>query len=231
MTQSKEILVVDDDEGLVDVLSMALEDAGFVVRTASDGKIGLGSFRQQPPDLVILDLLMPEIDGLELCKIIRDEATTPVIMLTSRDHEMDRIIGLEVGADDYVTKPFSTRELIARIRATLRRVDLDRPREDGEESRTCDRLTLNRDRREVRVGDQVVDLTATEFDLLWAMTSRPGVVFERDRLIDVVYQGEVVVATRTIDTFVKRLRSKLGRAGFEPEMIETVRGVGYRMRA
>ena len=230
-----ELLLVDDDAALVDVLAMALQDAGFSVRTAADGAAGWRAFEQRVPDLVLLDLLMPELDGLQLCKLIRAQHTTPVIMLTSRDEEMDRVLGLELGADDYVTKPFSTRELIARIRAALRRVALDRaggPAPDGDEASACDLgpLRLDRRRREVTLGGVTLTLTLTEFELLWALVRRPGQVLSRDELIDRVYGEEVVVAGRTIDTFVKRLRHKLAEVDPDFSPIETVRGVGYRVR-
>ena len=158
------VLLVDDDRGLVDMLSMALEDAGFAVERAHDGKSGWERFSGFSPDLVVLDLLMPEIDGLELCKRIRDRHVTPVVMLTSRDDEMDKVLGLEIGADDYVTKPFSTRELIARVRAALRRAAIGVGSSEALEVR---RLRLDRSKRDVLVGDARVTLTATEFELLW----------------------------------------------------------------
>ncbi len=228
VSTTQSILLVDDDSGLVDILSMALQDAGFEVRSEPDGKRGWEAFQQDQPDLVVLDLLMPELDGLELCKLIRERWTTPVVMLTSRDHEMDKVLGLEMGADDYVTKPFSTRELIARIRATLRRVRMERP--SCEEVRQHGPLRMDRSCREVRLHGAPITLTATEFDLLWTLISTPGRVFDRPALIDSVYGEDIVVADRTIDTFVKRLRHKLAQidAGYQP--IETIRSVGYRFQ-
>lgn len=225
MTATPQILLVDDDRSLVDVLSMALQDTGFDVRVAHDGKRGWDAFCQSEPDLVVLDLLMPELDGLELCKLIRAEHRTPIMMLTSRDHEMDKVLGLELGADDYVTKPFSTRELIARIRATLRRVQMERPVSSAQADGP---LRMDRSSRDVRVLETAILLTATEFELLWALMSRPGHVFDRATLIDIVYGEGIVVADRTIDTFIKRIRRKL--ADVEPSYrpIETIRSVGYR---
>ena len=228
---SAQILLVDDDRSLVDLVSLALEDVGFTVRTALDGAAGWRAFSEQPPDLAILDLVMPELDGLELCRRIRGASATPVIMLTSRGDEVDRVLGLELGADDYVTKPFSTRELVARVRALLRRVRLDRDPEGDSAERRLGSLWLSQDRREVQAAGQVVTLTATEFDLLWALCGRPGVVLSRDELIDVVYGPQVLVAHRTVDTFVKRLRHKLAAANPGFTGIETVRGVGYRIKA
>jgi len=194
------------------------------VTCAHDGLQGWAAFEQDPPDLVVLDLVMPELDGLDLCRRVRGGHRTPIIMLTSRSDELDRVLGLELGADDYVTKPFSTRELVARIRAALRRVAMERePVEEPSLQRGA--LRLDRDRRQVWLGEAEVALTATEFDLLWALASRPGHVFARQELIDLVYGEGIVVADRTIDTFVKRLRHKLADGG---RSIETVRGVGYR---
>jgi two-component system OmpR family response regulator len=230
MGRKPAILLVDDDRGLLDVLSMALEDEGFAVTCAHDGETGLAAFERHRPDLVVLDVLMPELDGLEVCRRIRATDSTPIIMLTSRDHEVDKVVGLEMGADDYVTKPFSTRELCARVRAALRRVSLDRSTPLAEARLRRGPLTLDRTRREVLVDGAQVTLTATEFDLLWTLAGEPGRVFTRDSLMDAVYGEGIVVAHRTIDTFVKRLRRKLGAEGFAPEAIETVRGVGYRLR-
>ena len=223
------ILLVDDDRALVDVLCLALEDEGFTVSCAADGKAGWRAFCDAPPDLVVLDLLMPELDGMQLCRRIRQAHTTPVIMLTSRDDEMDKVLGLEMGADDYVTKPFSTRELVARIRAQLRRVSMARPAGEPHR-RALGSLNLDRERREVLAGTVPVVLTSTEFDLLWTLTDRPGVVLSRDALMDAVYGEDMVVAHRTIDTFIKRLRQKLTQANPAFAGIETIRGVGYRFR-
>lgn len=226
------LLLVDDDRSLVDVLSMTLEDAGFSVRVAHDGRAGWREFCAEPPDLVVLDLLMPELDGLSLARLIRERHTTPIVMLTSRGEEMDKILGLEMGADDYMTKPFSARELVARIRAALRRVALDRGADASVEPKRLQagELAMDRDRHEVRCAGRSVELTATEFELLWTLASRPGLVHSRDSLIDRVYGEDVVVTPRTIDTFVKRLRAKLGQPGKPWACIETVRSVGYRLR-
>lgn len=219
------LLLVDDDRSLIDVLGMAFEDAGFSVETAHDGLAGWEAFSRRTPDVAVLDLLMPEIDGLELCRRIRAEHTTPIVLLTSRDAEMDRVLGLELGADDYVTKPFSTRVLIARVRAILRRVQLDRPPEDA---RTVGGLRMDRTAREAVMAGSLITLTATEFDLLWTLIGTPGRVFSRDNLIDEVYGHDIVVSDRTIDTFVKRLRKKLQTADPSFAGIETIRSVGYR---
>ena len=218
--------MIDDDRGLVDMLSMALEDAGFAVERAHDGKSGWERFSACAPDLVLLDLLMPEIDGLELCRRIREKHATPVVMLTSRDDEMDKVLGLDMGADDYVTKPFSTRELIARVRAALRRASMGVGSTEALEVR---RVRLDRGKREVLVSGTRVALTATEFELLWTLASRPGQVFDRDRLMSVLY-GDVVVSERTLDTFVKRVRRKLRAVDSTFDELETVRSIGYRYK-
>jgi two-component system, OmpR family, response regulator ChvI len=217
---------VDDDRGLVDMLSMALEDAGFLVDRAHDGAVGWDRFLAAPCDLVVLDLLMPELDGLALCRRIRERHATPILMLTSRDQEMDKLLGLEVGADDYMTKPFSTRELVARIRAALRRAALTA---GGGECCEARGLRMDRSRREVLVQGAAVSLTATEFELLWTLAQRPGHVLGREALMRSVY-GDEVVSERTLDTFVKRLRRKLREADPAFDEIETVRSVGYRYR-
>ena len=222
---SARVLLVDDDPALLDMLCLAFEDAGFEAVAAADGAAGWRRFSRDAPDLAILDVLMPEVDGLELCRRIRGAAATPIILLTSRATETDVVWGLELGADDYVAKPFSTRELIARARAALRRsAGLADP-----EVRRCGPLRIDRRRREVGVGDRRVDISATEFELLWTMAGEPGRVFERSSLLAEIY-GDVTVCERNIDTFVKRLRAKLGEPGRPFESIETVRGVGYRIR-
>ena len=230
MGEGATILLVDDDRGLVDVLSMSLEDEGFEVLTAVDGRQGWSRFQADEGrvDLAILDLLMPEIDGLHLCRMIRERCAVPVILLTSRDHEMDKVLGLEMGADDYVTKPFSTRELIARIGAALRRARMAGPDVEATGRLRRGPLAMDRERREVSLSGAPVELTVTEFDLLWALMARAGRVLDRDRIIDLVYGEDIVVADRTIDTFIKRLRQKLSQLDPSFQPIETIRGVGYK---
>lgn len=209
---------------------MALGDAGFSVQGARDGEAGWRAFQDAPPDLVVLDVNMPELDGFELCRRIRGAGTVPVVMLTSRDDELDKIVGLEIGADDYVSKPFSTRELVARLRAHLRRARSAAPAPDGEVVEVRG-LRVDRRRHEITLGGRPVEVTATEFDLLFALASRPGEVLDRDAIVTAVYGPGIVVAPRTIDTFVKRLRRKLREVDGAFDEIETVRAVGYRYRA
>lgn len=230
--QGARMLVVDDDPQLLDVLEMALGDAGFVVETAADGAAGWAAFCAAPPDLVVLDVNMPEIDGFELCRRIRAHGPIPVVMLTSRDDELDRVVGLEIGADDYVSKPFSTRELVARLRALLRRARAfgAAPGSDREVVEVGP-LRVDRGRHTITWGGAPVEVTATEFTLLFALAARPGQVLDRDVITAEVYGEGVVVSPRTIDTFVKRLRRKLREVAPEFDEIETVRAVGYRYRA
>lgn len=206
---------------------MALSDAGFRVLAARDGEAGWKSFRTHQPALCILDVNLPELDGFELCRRIRAHSEVPIVMLTSRDDELDKVVGLEIGADDYVSKPFSTRELVARLRAQLRRRHASKPDTGCCEVRG---LRVDRVRHEITLHGQSLEVTATEFDLLFALASAPGVVLDRDRIVDAVYGEGVVVAPRTIDTFVKRLRRKLRDVQPDFDDIETVRSVGYRYR-
>jgi len=209
---------------------MALSDAGFGVLAARDGEAGWKSFRTHQPALCILDVNLPELDGFELCRRIRAQSEVPIVMLTSRDDELDKVVGLEIGADDYVSKPFSTRELVARLRAQLRRRQA--PQAPQADAGCCEvrGLRIDRVRHEITLQGQSIEVTATEFDLLFALASAPGVVLDRDRIVDAVYGEGVVVAPRTIDTFVKRLRRKLRAVQPDFDGIETVRSVGYRYR-
>ncbi|MEQ8278217.1 MAG: response regulator transcription factor [Deltaproteobacteria bacterium] len=221
------ILVVDDDDALVDLVQMAFTDAGFEVEVARDGRAGLEAHARGAPDIVVLDVMMPHVDGFEVCRRLRATSRTPVVMLTSRDDEVDKIVGLEIGADDYVTKPFSVRELIARVRAVLRRV-----REAGPSTESVEAGVVRVDRAThlAHAGGEVLALTATEFEVLYTMVASPGRAFSRDQLIDAVYGEDIVVAHRTIDTFVKRLRKKIRDAADGADPIETVRSIGYRFR-
>ncbi len=221
----KTILVVDDAPNIVELLRLYLEGAGFATVTAADGPAALDAFRQHRPDLVLLDLMLPGLDGFEVCRAIRRESDTPVIMLTARTDDVDAIVGLELGADDYVTKPFNPRALVARVKAVLRRTDgtvrLGRPIEVGS-------LRLDPRRREATVAGEPVELRAREFDLLAALAREPGVVLSRDVLLEDVWGTDFPGETRTVDVHVSELRKKLGERG---PAIESVRGVGYRLIA
>ena len=221
----KTILVVDDAPNIVELLRLYLEGAGFATVVATDGPSAVELHRRHRPDLVILDLMLPGMDGFEVCRAIRREADTPVLMLTARTDDVDAIVGLELGADDYVTKPFNPRALVARVKAVLRRTDgtvrLGRPIEVGT-------LRIEPRRREVAVGDRNVELRAREFDLLAALARDPGAVLSREALLEDVWGTDFSGETRTVDVHVSELRKKLGPDG---PTIESVRGIGYRLIA
>jgi two-component system phosphate regulon response regulator PhoB len=220
----RKILVIEDESDVTDLLTLHLRKASFRVSTASDGASGLQRAREDRPDFIILDLMLPKMSGLEVCKILKSDSATshiPILMLTAKAEEIDRIVGLEFGADDYVTKPFSPREVALRIRAILRRG------ETAEESLTAGPISIDPGRHEVRVNGKPVHLTSLEFKLLRTLIQRRGRVQDRDRLLNEVWGYESVIDTRTVDTHVRRLREKLGKAG---DAIETVRGFGYRLR-
>lgn len=229
MTQPH-ILVVDDDPQIREILSIAVEAAGYEVSNAADGQDALDTFAAIAADLVILDIGLPEMDGREVCRQLRRASDVPVVFLTAQDDEIDRVVGLELGADDYVTKPFSPRELVARIRAILKRTG-SAPRSDaGGEARKRGILTLDPGRHDCRVAGAPVSLTAREMELLAQLMERPEHVIPRPRLVDQVYGTNVHVSDRTMDSHLRNLRAKLGRAGC-PDAIETVHGVGIRMGA
>jgi DNA-binding response OmpR family regulator len=216
------ILIVEDEDNIASLVTLYLQNEGFAVERVSDGEAALRAADRVRPSLVILDLMLPGIDGLEVCRRLRAQSGVPIIMLTARDEEPDRVVGLELGADDYVTKPFSPRELVARAKAVLRRGT-------GELSHEPLRLgpvTVDGDRREVRVDGRAVALTAKEFDLLEFLLRNRGMVFSRDRLLERVWGYERPVDTRTVDSHVKSLRQKLGEGG---ALVMTVRGVGYKV--
>jgi two-component system phosphate regulon response regulator PhoB len=224
---STKILIIDDEQDVIDLLSLHLRKAGFALNTATDGAAGLRLAREETPALIILDLMLPKMPGLEICKVLKTDGSTrgiPVLMLTAKAEEIDRIVGLEFGADDYVTKPFSPRELVLRVNAILRRGKGDA----GEEKKlSIGAITLDPARHQVDVGGRPVRLTSVEFKLLSMLMRRQGRVQERDRLLNEVWGYESVIDTRTVDTHVRRLRQKLGKAA---DAIETVRGFGYRIR-
>jgi len=228
---ARKILVVDDEARIVRLVRTYLEGAGFQVITAYDGREALQAFRSEQPDLVVLDLMLPEIDGLDVARAIRREGDVPIIMLTARAEETDRLIGLELGADDYVVKPFSPRELTARVRAVLRRTNpsLDAGGTMQDEVLEIGDLRLDTARRQAYLGDRPIDLTAVQFDLLKVLARQPGRVFSRMQLLDAV-QGEAYEGyERTIDAHIKNLRKAMGDNSRSPRYILTVRGVGYKL--
>ncbi|WP_019833364.1 response regulator transcription factor [Sphingomonas sp. PR090111-T3T-6A] len=229
---SASIALVDDDRNILTSVSMALQAEGFVVRIYSDGEAALKAFAENAPDLVVLDIKMPKIDGMEVLRRLREKSQVPVIFLTSKDDELDEALGLAMGADDYIAKPFSLRLLTARIRAILRRTDaaLSSATEEQPPAERIVRGRLDMDpaRHKVRWGGEEVVLTVTEFMILEALAQRPGFVKSRDQLMDAAYQDDVYVDDRTIDSHIKRLRRKFRQVDPEFKAIETLYGVGYR---
>jgi len=225
----KTILVVDDEHKIVKLVRDYLEQAGFSVVVAEDGQQAIHVFRTERPNLVILDLGLPGLDGLEVTRIMRRESNVPIIMLTARVDETDKLIGLELGADDYVTKPFSPRELVARVRVVLRRTEGTSG--EPEQTITAGDVTIDVGRRSVAVGGKQVDLTPTEFDLLVALARDPGRVLSRLQLLDSVQGYAYEGYERTIDAHIKNLRQKIEPDPRKPRYVLTVYGVGYRFRA
>jgi two-component system, OmpR family, response regulator ChvI len=226
------IALVDDDRNILTSVSMTLEAEGFEVSTFNDGQSALDSFNKNMPDMAVLDIKMPRMDGMDLLQRLRQKTTMPVIFLTSKDDEIDEVLGLRMGADDYVKKPFSQRLLVERIRALLRRQDAISGEvvEEGEDTKVMNRGDLVMDplRHAVKWKGRDVSLTVTEFLLLQALAQRPGFVKSRDQLMDVAYDDQVYVDDRTIDSHIKRLRKKMRMADDEFSAIETLYGIGYR---
>ncbi|QGM46521.1 response regulator transcription factor [Methylocystis heyeri] len=220
------ILVADDDPHIRDIICFALEKAGMKAVPARDGAEALRRFDEDAPDLVVLDIGMPEMDGLEVCRRIRKFSEAPILFLSARDEEIDRVIGLEIGGDDYVTKPFSPRELVARVNAILKRTQAGLKPETGLMSRG--ELTLDPAAHIVALGMKPVALTAIEFAILRILLARPGVVFTREQILDLAYGGAIHVADRTIDSHIRNIRAKLLAAGCD-NAVDTVHGVGFRI--
>jgi DNA-binding response OmpR family regulator len=230
MPDSSTILLVDDEDSVQKLLAYPLEREGFRVLQARDGEEALERFAAEQIDLVVLDVMLPKLDGLEVCKRLRAESEVPIIMLTARDDELDKVLGLELGADDYITKPFSIREFRSRVRALLRRASATRQLAVGGEVISVDGLEIDLGRRSVRVRNEPVRLTYVEFELLRTLASHPGRVYSRRMLLEALWGGADYREPRTIDVHVRHLREKLERDPAEPEYILTVRGVGYRFR-
>jgi two-component system, OmpR family, response regulator ChvI len=229
------IALVDDDKNILTSVSIALQSEGFATRIYTDGETALKSLIENPPDLAVLDIKMPSMDGMELLRRLREKSAIPVIFLTSKDDELDEALGLAMGADDYISKPFSQRLLIARIRAILRRSELS-TRGDGDDPSNEElperivrgRLDMDPARHRVSWAGQNVTLTVTEFMILESLAQRPGIVKSRDQLMDAAYTDDVYVDDRTIDSHIKRLRRKFRQVDGEFDAIETLYGVGYR---
>lgn len=229
------ILIVEDEPALQDTLSYNLKKDGFTIEAVGDGRTAIESARRLKPDLIILDLMLPEIDGFEVCRILRREMTTPILMLTARDDEIDRVVGLEVGADDYLTKPFSMRELLARVKAQLRRARLMREElgkpadtQPPHEKLTFDNLTVNLTRREVIFNNEPLPLKPQEYELLLFFAEHRGQMLSREFILERVWGWDYIGDSRTVDVHVRWLRQKIETDPGEPKRIVTVRGGGYR---
>jgi len=228
------ILLVDDEQAILTLLSYPLQQDGYEVVRASDGVEALDRFSESEFDLVVLDVTMPHLDGLEVCRRLRATSSVPIIMLTAKTEEIDKVLGLELGADDYITKPFSIREFRSRVKAALRRSSMRPPAEPGEEPAEepieAGELRIDFDKRAVRVREELVPTTFVEFEILGLLTRHPGRVFTREALLDRIWGDSAYRDPRTIDVHVRHLREKIERDAKEPEYIFTVRGVGYRFR-
>ena len=225
----KKVLLVDDEPLLVESLTTALQDEGFEVVTARDGAAALEVFRAERPDVVVLDLMLPRIQGLDVCRLLRAESEVPILILTAKSQEIDRVVGLELGADDYVTKPFSLRELVARVRAALRRPHLEAPMGPRSPKRLCSgRIEVDLDRQEVWVEGKQVDLPRKEYELLRVLLTQRGRTVTRENLLDWVWGDAFMGDFKTLDVHIRRLREKIETDPSRPQYVLTVRGVGYK---
>ena len=227
---SARILLVDDEQSVQTLLAYPLNKEGYEVVTARDGREALDRFAEQRFDLVVLDIMLPTLDGIEVCRRMRSRSRVPIIMLTAKDDEIDKVLGLEIGADDYITKPFSVREFRSRVRAALRRSEMVGGRPGGEEPIVIGGLKLDFERRAVSMRDEDLRLTYVEFEVLAALARSPGRVHTREMLLEQVWGDSAYRDSRTIDVHIRHLREKLERDPRSPEYLLTVRGVGYRFR-
>jgi DNA-binding response OmpR family regulator len=228
--QSARILLVDDEQSVQTLLTYPLRKEGYDVVSAEDGREALDRFSEQEFDLVVLDVMMPRLDGIEVCRRLRARSQVPIIMLTARDDEVDKVIGLEMGADDYITKPFSVREFRSRVRAVLRRSEMIGAKGGSEEPITSGDLEIDFERRAVSIRGEPVRLTYVEFEILAALARSPGKVMSRESLLEQVWGDSAYRDPRTIDVHIRHLREKLEHDARQPEYLFTVRGVGYRFR-
>jgi DNA-binding response OmpR family regulator len=222
------ILVVEDEASIAEVVSLYLKRAGFAVQIASDGRQAINIFERQKPSFVILDLMLPEVDGLSLTRWLRDRSNVPIIMLTARREEIDRIAGLEMGADDYIVKPFSPQELVSRVRAVMRRLGREQAEAESERSLDFDGLTIDSLSRVVTVKDSPIELTAKEFDMLYLLARHPKQVFTREQLLERIWGGALYIDPGTVTVHVRRLREKIESDPSNPTRLLTVWGVGYK---
>jgi DNA-binding response OmpR family regulator len=229
-TKTARILLVDDERPVQKLLSFPLEKEGYEVVQAHDGQQALARFEEQPFDLVVLDIMLPQLDGLEVCRRLRAKSSVPIIMLTAKAEEFDKVLGLELGADDYITKPFSMREFRSRVRAALRRADMAPGSEEASEPLERGALRIDFAKRSTELDGRTIDLTYVEFEVLSALAQAPGRVFSRDMLLERVWGDSAYRDPRTIDVHIRHLREKLESDPKNPAYILTVRGVGYRFR-
>jgi DNA-binding response OmpR family regulator len=229
----QKVLIVEDDQTLSETLRYNFEREGYQVSTAADGRQALELAERHRPDAVVLDVMLPELGGFDVCRALRRDSTVPILMLTAKDDEIDKVVGLELGADDYLTKPFSVRELLARVRAMLRRVEMQESPRFGTDSRLlqAENLHVNLDEHRVELAGQQLQLKPKEFDLLVFLMQRPGRVFNREQLLSQVWGYDFAGDSRTVDVHVRWLREKIEADPSQPTLIETVRGVGYRFKA
>jgi len=225
----KKILVVDDEKPISDIIKFNLDQEGFKVDVAFDGEEALKKVYQFQPDLIILDVMLPKLDGFQVCRKIRESFNTPILMLTAKEEEVDKVLGLELGADDYITKPFGMRELIARVKANLRRIAIDKTQSQNSTIKSGT-LTIDLDKYEVRRGNEVLELTLREFELLKFLATQENQVFTREQLLKDVWGYEYYGDIRTVDVTVRRLREKIEEDSSNPKYILTKRGVGYYFR-
>ena len=225
---TKNILVVEDEASIAEVVSLYLKRAGYNVQTAADGRQALNILEKQIPDFVILDLMLPEVDGLSLTRWLRDRSDVPIIMLTARREEIDRITGLEMGADDYVVKPFSPQELVSRVRAVMRRLGREQAEGESERALSLGNLSIDPKSRVVTVKEAPIELTAKEFDMLYLLVRHPKQVFTREQLLDRVWGGAQYIDPGTVTVHVRRLREKIEEDASKPTRLLTVWGVGYK---
>jgi two-component system response regulator VicR len=227
----KKILVVDDEKPIADIIKFNLVKEGFTVVVAYDGEEAIKMHDNMMPDLMLLDVMLPKMDGFQVCRKIREKHATPIIMLTAKEEEVDKVLGLELGADDYITKPFGMRELIARVKANLRRIDMDGTVETGEVSVIeSGNLSIDLDRYEVSKSSEVIELTLREFELLKYLATQENQIFSREQLLKDVWGYEYFGDIRTVDVTVRRLREKIEDDSSSPKYILTKRGVGYYFR-
>ena len=224
---NKKILVVDDEQAIVDILKFNLAREGYEVIECYDGRSGYEAALKEKPDLILLDVMLPEMDGFEVCRKLRNEISTPIIMITARTEEIDKVLGLELGADDYITKPFGVRELMARVKANLRRTIVPTQSTDNSNKLVFGELEIDFESYEVRKSGKELELTTREFELLKFLSATPGKIFSRENLLEKVWGYEYYGDGRTVDVTVRRLREKLEENPAEPQYIATKRGVGY----